>query len=274
MSEKVKEKLRRLTATDIPSATELSTEAGWNQTSDDWQMLIDLAPDSCLGIEVNGELAATTTLLCYGTRLAWIGMVLTKIKFRGQGYARRLLSEALKLAGQMNIETVKLDATDQGKTLYEKLGFRGEQPVERWMRPGTGNSIELHRPDSLSSELFHIDQEAFAADRSRFLKKLAKHNPAFMDARSYLLTRSGRQTAYLGPCVSESASVARSLITRCVQSTASALSWDLLKLNHDSEVIAKDLGFTPQRCLTRMVRGRDLRGREESIYALGGFEFG
>jgi len=274
MSEEAKGRVRRLTVADIPSALELSTEAGWNQTSDDWQTLIDLAPESCLGIELNGELAATTTLLCYGIKLAWVGMVLTKIKFRGQGYARRLLSEALKLAGQMNIETVKLDATDQGKTLYEKLGFRAEQPVERWMRPGTGNSIESHGPDSFLSELLDIDQEAFAADRSRFLNKLAKRNSVVMDGRSYLLTRSGRQMAYLGPCVSENASVARSLITRCAQGTTSALSWDLLKLNRDSEVIAKDLGFTPQRCLTRMARGRDLRGREESIYALGGFEFG
>jgi len=274
MSEEIKGKLRRLTSTDIPLALELSTEAGWNQTSNDWQTLIDLAPVSCLGIELNGELAATTTLLCYGTKLAWIGMVLTRIKFRGQGYARRLLSEVLKLAGQMNIETVKLDATDHGKPLYEKLGFRAEQPVERWTRPGAGASIMLHGPDSLSSELLHVDQAAFAADRSRFLKKLAKHSPALADVRSYLLTRTGRQMAYLGPCVSENASAARSLITRCVQGTSSALSWDLLKLNRNAEVIAKDLGFTPQRCLTRMVRGRDLRGREESIYALGGFEFG
>jgi len=275
MSEEVKGKLRRLRAEDIPAAFELSAEAGWNQTTDDWQMLIDLASESCLGIEIDGELASTTTLLCYGTRLAWIGMVLTKIKFRGQGLARRLLSEALKLAGQMNIETVKLDATDQGMPLYEKLGFRSEQPVERWTRRGAGRSIELRaQADPLSSELLDIDQKAFAADRSRFLKKIAKHNPVLADTNSYLLTRSGREMAYLGPCISESVEVARSLIERYVQGTASSIAWDLLKLNRDSETIAKDLGFVPQRCLTRMVRGRELRGREESIYALGGFEFG
>jgi predicted GNAT family N-acyltransferase len=275
MSEGAKGKLRRLTAEDIPSALELSVEAGWNQTVDDWRMLIELAPESCLGIEMDGELAASTTLLCYGTRLAWVGMVLTRIKFRGQGLARRLLSEALKLAGQMNIETVKLDATDQGQALYEKLGFRCEQPVERWTRSGAGNSIELQaQADSLSNELLSIDHEAFAADRSRFLKKLVKRNVSAVATKAYLLSRTGRQMAYLGPCVAENAEVAGSLIRQCVQGTASSIAWDLLKLNRDSEMIAKDLGFTPQRCLTRMVRGRDLRGREESIYALGGFEFG
>src|SRR5215468_6466276 len=45
--------LRKLRPSDVPLAMQLSTEAGWNQTTDDWQMLIDLAPESCLGIEVD-----------------------------------------------------------------------------------------------------------------------------------------------------------------------------------------------------------------------------
>jgi GNAT superfamily N-acetyltransferase len=275
MSEVAHTKLRRLIVEDIPSALELSMQASWNQTADDWRMLIDLAPESCFAIEMDGELAATTTLLCYGTRLAWLGMVLTKIKFRGQGLARRLLSEALKLAAQMNIETVKLDATEQGRPLYEKLGFRFEQPVERWVRPGEGSMLAFDtQPNSLSREQFSTDEEAFGAERAQFLQKLAMRNHPLVAGKSYLLARSGSRTAYLGPCVSADAEVARSLIEGCVQNTTAAISWDLLKQNRDAEVIAKDLGFTPQRCLTRMVRGRDLRGREESIYALGGFEFG
>jgi ribosomal protein S18 acetylase RimI-like enzyme len=275
MNEGANARLRRLIVEDIPSALELSTQAGWNQTADDWRMLIDLAPESCFAIEMEGELAATTTLLRYGTRLAWLGMVLTKIKFRGQGLARRLLSEALKLADQMNVETVKLDATDQGRSLYEKLGFRSEQPVERWARQGTRSALAFDTQfNSFSGEQLSNDQEAFGAERAQFLRKLAERNRPLIAGKSYLLARSGSRTAYLGPCVSADGEVARSLIECCVRTTTAAISWDLLQRNRDAEVIAKDLGFTPQRYLTRMVRGRDLRGREESVYALGGFEFG
>ena len=70
--------LRNLVASDIPAAIGLSEEAGWNQTSEDWRMLIDLAPQGCLAIEADGQLAATTTLLCYGRRLAWIGKTIYK----------------------------------------------------------------------------------------------------------------------------------------------------------------------------------------------------
>lgn len=250
-------------------------EAGWNQTADDWQMLIALAPDTCFAIEEDGELAATATLLCYGTRLAWIGMVLTRIKFRGRRFARYLLSEVLNLAEQMKIETVKLDATEQGRPLYEKLGFRCEQLVERWERQGMGNAIALKtQADSLSREQFDADQEAFGADRSGLLKRWVQRDLLLVADKSYLLARGGSRTAYLGPCVCEDAVTARSLVARCAQNTEAAISWDLLKQNRDALALASDLGFTPQRHLTRMVRGRDLRGKEESVYALGGFEFG
>jgi len=267
-------KPRRLKADDIPAALGLSMQAGWNQTADDWHVLLDLAPQGCLAMEVDGELAATTTLLCYGQRLAWIGMILTKKEFRGRGLARCLLSEALKLADNLNIETVKLDATDQGKFLYEKSGFRSEQPVERWARAGIESSLTLSARSALLQQWNEIDYEAFGADRSPLLKKMAQLNPIQVLPKSFLLARSGRNTAYLGPCVSDDLQAARILIERCVRSTKAAISWDLLVQNRSAVSIAKDFGFTPQRNLTRMVRGRDLRGREESVYALAGFEFG
>ena len=81
-------KLRRLVTSDLESALQLSAGAGWNQTKDDWRILLELTPDGCFAIEVDGQLAATTTLLSYGTRLAWVGMVLTRKEFQGRGFAR------------------------------------------------------------------------------------------------------------------------------------------------------------------------------------------
>ncbi len=150
---------RKLRASDIPAAAQLSAEAGWNQTKEDWRLLIDLAPEGCLAIEVEGDLAATATLLCYGKRLAWIGMVLTKVPYRGRGFARRLLTDTLALADRMGIETVKLDATDQGQPLYEKLGFRAERAVERWSRPV---SRESPKPQSFPGPT--SGQNWYAAD--------------------------------------------------------------------------------------------------------------
>lgn len=267
--------LRLMNGSDISAAAQLSAEAGWNQTDEDWRMLIDLAPEGCLAMEFDGELAATTTLFCYGRRLAWIGMVLTKLHYRGRGLARSLLTEALAQADRKGIETVKLDATDQGKPLYEKLGFRSEQAVERWSRSGPAH-VPLAGPYTLRSEEWRdSDAQAFGADRSQLLQTLALRNPPFSVARSYLFTRPGRLTAYLGPCVCDGPRSARTLLERALQNASSfGWSWDLLPKNASAVAIAQDLGFTPKRHLLRMVRGKDLRGNEEAIYAIAGFELG
>ena len=267
--------LRLLSAKDIAAAVELSAQAGWNQTGEDWRMLLDLAPEGCLAMEVDGELAATTTLLSYGRRLAWIGMVLTKLQYRGRGMARRLLTQALAQADQVGIETVKLDATDQGTALYEKLGFRSEQTVERWSRPGSVDAPGFRSNAHPSEEWRGADFQAFGADRSQLLEMLARRNPPFSAVRSYLFTRPGRQTAYLGPCVCDTPETARTLIERALETAASSgWSWDLLPQNTSAVAIAQDLAFAPRRRLLRMVRGKDLHGKEDATYAIAGFELG
>src|SRR5260370_21143483 len=94
-------KLRLLKTADLPSAIELSRAAGWNQTIEDWQAVLRLDPEGCFAIEVDDRIAATTTLLCYGTRLAWIGMVLTRPEYRRMGFAQRLLETALDRAAPL-----------------------------------------------------------------------------------------------------------------------------------------------------------------------------
>ncbi|HZQ93854.1 MAG TPA: GNAT family N-acetyltransferase [Candidatus Sulfotelmatobacter sp.] len=268
--------MRKLTAADIPSALQLSAEAGWNQTADDWGTLIELAPAGCLAIELEGELAATTTLLCYGQRLAWIGMVLTRIRFRGRGFARRLMTEALELADRMHIETVKLDATDLGRPLYEKLGFRCEQAVERWSGRGkSGQPDASVAGQSAARDVWRdVDLRAFGADRSELLSKLARRNPPLSLANSYVFTRPGRVTSYLGPCVCETFAGARSLLERALQTSSGEWSWDLLPENLEAVALARALDFTPARHLIRMVRGTEQRGNEAAIYAIAGFELG
>ena len=277
------ERLRLMNAGDLTAAVELSSAAGWNQTPEDWRMLLDLAPDGCFGIEADGRVVATTTLLCYQQRLAWIGMVLTHSEYRGRGFARRLVASALDRADSLRIETVKLDATEQGRSLYESLGFQVEQPVERWYRPGLPESRPEPqpvsgtpaRPLSLSPTLRDLDSQAFGADRSNILQTLGQRSSLYSIPNALLFARAGRTTEYLGPCVAADPVAARAIITDVINtSPRTGWSWDLLPANKSAVALASALGFTRERCLTRMLRGKPLRGRDEMVYAITGFELG
>lgn len=268
------EKLRILRADDVPAAFQLSAQAGWNQTEEDWRMLLELSPEGCLGVEVDGNLVATTTLLCFGQRLAWIGMVLTKSDYQRRGLAKKLLRHCLEQADRMGVETTKLDATDQGRSLYEKFGFRPEQGIQRWSRPGGGEAPAAAGGIPVGEPWRSLDSLAFGADRSIMLDRLAQRHPPNCIAQSYLFSRPGRATAYLGPCVSEKAATARSLIEECVQRTKCSWSWDLFPRHREAVAIARDLGFSPQRHLVRMARGKQLQAKDNAIYAIAGFELG
>lgn len=267
------EQVRLLNSGDLAAASELSTKAGWNQTPEDWSMLMELAPEGCFGIQADGRLVSTTTLVCYGRRLAWIGMVLTNAEYRGRGFARRLLAQALDRADSIGVETVKLDATDLGRPLYEKLGFKAEQAVERWTRAGSLGS--RRRANTTTHYSLDLDAEAFGCDRSALLGMLLKRNKIHGTPDGFLFSRGGRTTAYLGPCVASDPAVVQALVTELIdQSPQDSWSWDLLPANRNAVAIASEFGFVRQRCLTRMTRGRPLHQRDQLVYAIAGFELG
>jgi RimJ/RimL family protein N-acetyltransferase len=274
------EQVRPMTTDDLAAATVLSTAAGWNQTTEDWRMLMELQPRNCFAIKADGHLVSTTTLLCYSQRLAWIGMVLTSANYRGQGFARRLLAAALDHADSLGIETVKLDATDAGKPIYEQFGFKSEQPVERWSRIGSGQSHTLERQGSshfsgLSPHLHALDLQGFGTDRLNILQALSQRSTMELTADAFLFSRPGRTTHYLGPCIADDPAEARKIISSVLNASGrSSWSWDLLPANQQAVALAAELGFTKQRRLTRMARGKPLRARDEMIFAIAGFELG
>jgi GNAT superfamily N-acetyltransferase len=260
-----------LVSEHAPAGFALSSIAGWNQTINDWRLLLKTSA-ACCGVEVDGRLVATATLICYGRRLGWIGMVLTHPAFRRQGLARGLVAHVMERAGQRGVETLKLDATDEGRGLYESLGFRAEQTVERWqLGTGSGQANE----GSAELPLFDLDMEVCGYDRRMLLANLTAVSSACRASDGYILDRPGRVCRYLGPGVALRRSTARSLIEGAiVRHPDSGWCWDLLPANHDAVAIAQELGFARVRKLTRMAWGRELRGKDENVFAIGGFEFG
>ncbi len=250
----------------------LKDAAGWNQTERDWQHVFTLAPDGCFGIECDGTLVATTTAVCFGTDLAWIGMVLTHPDYRGRGLARALMEQALAyLDGRA--EWVKLDATDMGRPLYCKLGFEDECPIERWARhAGPAPPLELP-PLANCAEL---DRAAFGADRRKLLGLLARIESAALDD-GYAMGRPGSKAAYFGPCVARTPATARRLLDWFLARHGhETIYWDILPGNRDAVRLAEEFGFRPLRRLVRMARRgkRNFEHDDRLVYAIAGFEFG
>ena len=57
-------------------------------------------------------------------RRAYVMNVYTRPEYRRRGYARHLMATILQWCREQNIRTVALHSSDNGRALYESLGFR------------------------------------------------------------------------------------------------------------------------------------------------------
>jgi RimJ/RimL family protein N-acetyltransferase len=275
---------------------ELSIGANWNQTAEDWHRIIQLSASGCRCIEEGGKIVATATLLSYATSLAWIGMVLTHHDYRRQGLAKQIMEDVIAIAQRRGVRTLKLDATDEGRPLYESLGFVFEKRVERWVRdiksassitvPDAHNIAAANRFDAtcFCNSLLARDATAFGAVRKDLLNMLLQSGPCTTTPDAYVLSRPGATARYLGPCIALSEVDAEALIdahlakdpypNRDAASSGTTWYWDLLPDNLSAVNCARRLGFTRRRTLSRMRRGESIENNDAMVYAIAGFELG
>ncbi len=270
--------IRPMTIADIPAGMALKQAAGWNQTEADWRMLLDLAPETCWVEELEGQVVGSSTAVCYGRQLAWVGMVLVLPDFRRRGVGRRLLLHAIESCDRLGVERLALDATEMGRPLYLSLGFVDEEPIERWGREPDRAAAGTSSRGALSSASIDLDQQVFGFDRSGLLRRLGALPGAetVEDESGFAMTRPGANARYLGPVVARDAASAERLCRAVIAPRRSeALFFDILPERPGFSELAKNLGFRPLRRLVRMSRpaGLPSAGRDW-ICSAAGFELG
>jgi GNAT superfamily N-acetyltransferase len=260
--------LRPLTLDDIDFAHGLSRATGWNQTRRDWERFLSLAPGGCFLVECEGRRAGTATTTSYGGDLAWIGMVLVDPDFRRRGLGTALLEGAIRhLREERGIACVRLDATPEGRPLYEGLGFRAEWGLRRWVREpreslgerrSEGRAGDSESPTASTSGAA-LDRRVFGADRGELLASLEEGSllGERLGDGSFGMLREGERAYYLGPVTAASPGsgllLARRLVERCPADRP--IFWDLPDSNESAIDLAGSLGFAPVRILTRMWLG-------------------
>ena len=277
-------RIRTMTEADVPCALELSTAAGWNQSADDWRRLHEYEPRGCFVAEQAGEICGTVTTTAYGERFGWIGMLVVRPECRGRGMGKALLQAAMDYLKSIPTETIRLDATARGRTIYEKRGFKVEYLPERWggVASATGEAAPRAGPADLD-EIIALDALAFGAQRPRVLRRLMADFPEHAriirgpEGRllGYAMARKGREAWQAGPCIARSLEVGRSLFRAAIGRLAGQdLFLDIMP-DHPMQAEFRGHGFGPLRTLTRMCLGPNRHpGRREMTVIIGAFEKG
>lgn len=261
-----------LNAADVDACHGLSAGAGWNQTVHDWRFLIRSGSARCIR-DAAGTPLATTVALPYPPSLVWIGMVLVAPAYRGRGFARALMTDALGYASAAGLPPA-LDATPMGRPLYEKLGFVPVCEITRWrreagLRPGAGApgrpaaAVESGKPglggfracQSLQ-EAVRRDAAAAGCERAALFEDLRHRDGTAMwcgTGDDMAVLRRGRVAWQLGPVVARGAALEAAVSLAVANSRGEAVVVDCPDGNAAATATLTQAGFSRARGFVRMV---------------------
>lgn len=267
-----------LSSEEISRGVELSTEAHWNQTPEDWRDVLRHGRVFCERDGITGRAVATGGLMPYG-RVAWIGLILVTSAWRRRGLASRLMRRCMDLALERGA-LAGLDATPDGARVYEGLGFRTIDHLTRFRRAGSDPSIEKRAECAQSKpveRLFERDADAFGADRSALLSDMAARpgTRLYEMNDAVALVRPGRTARHIGPLHAGSERVAGQLLDFILDEERGPLIVDLFDRHAGIATRLARQGFVGERPFLRMtLGGAPLPGRPDTAFAAIGPEYG
>lgn len=279
--------IRRLSAADAAAAASLSASVGWNQDEADWRRLIALHPEGAFGAWHGAELVGTATLVSYGDRLAWLGMVIVAREERGRGLGGRLVDAALASRPVAEGAVVGLDATEFGEPVYLRRGLQTVAFIDRWTGVivpdgAAAGEVTIRRARSADLEdLAVFDRSATGVDRSRLLERLLGEDSAVVMAaaaaggfQAFGAVRSGRTQSHIGPLVVREQALLAPVVSALAEHTSGGPVYlDAVRLPQRTQLLAS-LGLSVSRRLIRMTRPAvSVMGGEQVVAAMG-FEWG
>jgi len=209
-------KLQAFGPDHIEGAVALSRQENWPHRAQDWQMALQLS-NGAVALDDQGRVTGTILVTPYGADCAMINMVIVDRNVRGKGLGRRLMDEALVLAGD---RPLRLVATTDGMPLYEKLGFVPSGTIRQHQGTvaalGAPEGVEAASADDLPT-IKAMDREAYGADREALIDALAERGQFAVIRRNgaieaYAAIRPFGRGEVIGPVIAESADTAKALI--------------------------------------------------------------
>ncbi len=126
-----------------------------------------------------------------------------------------------------------------------------------------------------------LDHAAFGAPRTALRQSLEALSPAATKVETdtvtlgYGMVRPGSRSMYLGPIVARSSRVGCQIVENLLaRLEGKPVFWDIPDDNHAAVSLAMELGFNPQRPLTRMYLGEFVKGEPQMQFAIAGPEVG
>jgi len=295
--------IRRLGPADLTQCVALSVDRGWSPERAKWSLLLAACEVFGVGAPDGRGLAGAVVLSRWGADYASAGMMLVAARYGRRGLGRALMTHLIAAAGEA--ATVTLFATDQGRPLYEKLGFApvrrnvsfvGEFRADNSKHRAAAGGRAPASPDAPANwpedvrvatdadlpAILAFDKAAFGADRGRVLARLPSFadrvvvleapagpgEPAGRSVVGYAAAwRNEPASTIIGPLVAPDGEAAKRLVTALAAGARTPVRLDLDPDRPELPGWATARGLEPAGITVVMAHGKHAaRGTPERLF--------
>lgn len=280
-------RLMEFDTSDIPGIIDLSISVNWDY--DEYEIGTVMSSGKIFGFKnAEGKIVSSAAIIPYENNLASIGMVIVHNDYRGLGLGKQATQQCIDFVSSDT--PVMLIATEEGKPLYEKMGFRVVDSVHKYLcetyeayPPSDNSSIfieEFNERDFI--EIVDLDKAGFGAKRSKFLHHRINQSKQCIVARDtkgniigYGISILGPINLIVGPIVAPDSQTAVLLIDQLATGHQGKLRIDVPSGNLDFMLSLEDKGFKKVSNPPIMIANAvDMPHRNKTLFGIAAQIFG
>ncbi len=249
-------KLVEFDKNDDLGLVELSTSVGWDY--DEQEIRTILSSGKIYGHKnAVGKIVSSAAIIPYDTDLASIGMVIVNEEYRGLGLGKNATQKCIDSVSQNT--SIMLISTDNGKPLYENLGFITVDSVHKYLSDNyiptrLFNNLQEITLESYQekdiNEIIELDSAAFGDKRGNLLLNRINQSKQCLVVRNlkgkiigFGISILGPENLLIGPIVAPNSQTAALIIDGLVINHQGKIRIDVSSSNDELMFFLEKSGF-------------------------------
>lgn len=280
-------RVERLSKEQIGDIVALSSYIGWDYNREE----IDTVFNSGIVYGVwneRKELIASAAIILYVEALASIGMVIVHPDYKGRGIGKVITNSCMSSVSAQT--PIMLIATDEGKPLYEKLGFRAVSYVSKYICNSynakdycvRNEDYVMNYEEGDLEKIIKIDEYGFGTNRKEFLKKRIMQSEQCVVVKDteeniigYGLSIQTPENKIIGPVVAKNNAMAMRMVHDLARGHNGKLRMDVPEGKNDFMKELEIAGFKKVNTPPIMMKNSNrLIKRNSELYSIAAQIFG
>lgn len=280
-------RVERLREEKTGNIVSLSSYIGWDYNREEIETIFNVGIVYGVWNE-REELIASAAIILYGEKLASIGMVIVHPDYKGRGIGKIITEACVKSVSAHT--PIMLIATDEGKPLYEKLGFRAVSYVSKYIcnsynanhKCAENEEYMMVYKESDLEEIIKIDKGAFGTSRNEFLKQRIMQSEQCVVVKDtkenvvgYGISIQTPENKIIGPVVAKNNAMAMRIVHDLARGYNGKLRMDVPEGKNDFMKELEIAGFKKVNTPPIMIKNSNrLLKRNSELYSIAAQIFG